>query len=149
MKNKKATGTFFHYLAKNSLANFRVANSQKPGRKSLKVECWFSFWNQLDVFVYTCNVILLLFAAAVGHRVPDGKICCCGSLHLIPVFSFSSLKHDLFTMHPLAVLSHLQRRFFTYNTYHTSSVITDMRGAKAAVSPPRRSPSCIYTSIIV
>ena len=28
-------------------------------------------------------------AAAVRHRVPDGNICCCGSLHLIPVFSFS------------------------------------------------------------
>ena len=26
-------------------------------------------------------------AAAVRHRWPDGKICCCGSIHLIPVFS--------------------------------------------------------------
>ena len=37
------------------------------------------------------------------------------------------------------VLPHLQPRF-TYNTYHTSSVIAGMRGAKAGVSPPRRSP---------
>ena len=33
---------------------------------------------------------------------------------------------------------------FTYNAYHTSSVITGMRGAKAGVSPPRQSPPCIY-----
>ena len=79
------------------------------------------------VFVYTCHVLqlllaaaaavwsvailLLLLLAAVRHRVPDGKICCCGSLHLIPVLSFSSLKHDLFSMYPLAVLSHFHRRF--------------------------------------
>ena len=31
---------------------------------------------------------LLLLVAAVRHRVSDGKICCCGSLHLIPVFLF-------------------------------------------------------------
>ena len=60
---------------------------------------------------------LLLLAAAVRHRVQDSKICCCGSLHLILAFSFSSFKHDLFSMYPLAVLSHSQRRLFTYNTY--------------------------------
>ena len=31
---------------------------------------------------------VLLLAAAVRPRVPDDKICCCGTLHLIPVFSF-------------------------------------------------------------
>ena len=29
---------------------------------------------------------VLLLAAAVRHRVPDGALCCCGLLHLIPVF---------------------------------------------------------------
>ena len=58
------------------------------------------------------------------------------------MFNFSSLKHDLLfnvCMHPLAVLSHLRPRF----PWTTSSVITGMRGAKAGVSPPRRSPACI------
>ena len=74
-------------------------------------------------FVYTCHVLLLppllfcsvllyyclllqllLIAATVCQRVPDGKICCRGSLHLIPFSSFSSFKHDLFSMYPLAVL---------------------------------------------
>ena len=81
---------------------------------------------------------LLLHAAAVRHRVPDRKICCYGSLHLIKVFSSSSSKHDIFLMHALAVLSQLQPRF-TYNTYHTSSVVTGIRGAKEGVSPPGRS----------
>ena len=77
-------------------------------------------------------------AGAVRHRVPDGTFCCCASLHLIPVFSFSFFKHDIFLMHALAVLSQLQPRF-TYNTYHTSSVVTGIRGAKEGVSPPGRS----------
>ena len=50
------------------------------------------------------QLLLLLLTAAVGHRVLDGKMCCCGSLHLIPVVSFSSFKHDSFSMYPLAVL---------------------------------------------
>ena len=58
-----------------------------------------------------------------------------GSLNLIPVFSFSSFKRDLFLMCPLAVL----RRIYGLDLL-TSSVITGMRRAKAGVSPPRRSP---------
>ena len=43
---------------------------------------------------------LLLHAAAVRHRVPDRKICCYGSLHLIKVFSSSSsFKHNLLPMY--------------------------------------------------
>ena len=47
------------------------------------------------------SLLTLLLAAAVGHLVPDGKICSRGSLHPIPVFSFSSFKQDFFTIHPL------------------------------------------------
>ena len=57
---------------------------------------------------------VLLLATTVRHRVPDDAICCCGLLHLIPVFYFSSFKHDLSLMYRLAVLSHVQPRF-TYN----------------------------------
>ena len=96
--------------------------------------------------MYFCCCSVLLYcccccsysAGAVRHRVPDGTFCCCASLHLIPVFSFSFFKHDIFLMHALAVLSQLQPRF-TYNTYHTSSVVTGIRGAKEGVSPPGRS----------
>ena len=56
---------------------------------------------------------VLLLAAAVRHRVPSNTICCCGLLHLIPVFYFSSSKHDLFLMYTLAVLSHVQPRFIS------------------------------------
>ena len=59
--------------------------------------------------------------------------CCCDSLNLIPVFS-SSFKH-MFFMYPLAVLC----RFYGLDL-PTSSVIAGMRGAKAGVSPPWRSP---------
>ena len=61
-----------------------------------------------------------------------------GSLNLIPVFYFSSFKHGLFFMHPLALLSHFRPRF----AYNTSSVLSGMRGAKAGVSPRRRSSPC-------
>ena len=61
-----------------------------------------------------------------------------GSLNLVPVFSSSSFKRDVFFMYPLAVLCRIYGLDLP-----TSSVITDMRGAKAAVSPPRRSPPCI------
>ena len=61
---------------------------------------------------------LLLLAAGVRHRVPDGEICSRGSLHLISAFSFSSFKYDCFLMYPLAVLycRIFSVDFFTYNT---------------------------------
>ena len=46
-------------------------------------------------------------------------------------------------MHALAVLSQLQPRF-TYNTYHTSSVVTGIRGAKEGVSPPGEAYIYVY-----
>ena len=61
-----------------------------------------------------CVAILLLLRLAAAarccccNRVLDGKNGCCGSLNL-PVFSFSSFKHGLFFMYPLAVLSHCLR----------------------------------------
>ena len=64
-------------------------------------------------------------------------------LHQIPEFVYI-FQHDLFSMYTLALLSHLRRRFYTYNAYHTCSVVTGMRGAKVGVNPPRRSPSCMY-----
>ena len=79
-------------------------------------------------------------AAAVNHLVPAGNVCCCGSLHLILVPSFSSFKHYLFSLYPLAVPSHLRPRL----AYDTSSVNTGVRGTKAGVSPPRRSPPWYY-----
>ena len=54
---------------------------------------------------YTCQVfccccsVCCYTAAAVRHRVPDGKNCCCGSLHLIPMSSFSSFKHNVNLMY--------------------------------------------------
>ena len=73
------------------------------------IDCNLYYWvvrcctTYEHVFVYTCHVFCCccsvccytaVVGAAVRHRLPDGKNCCCGSLHLIPVFSFSSFKHN-------------------------------------------------------
>ena len=87
-----------------------------------------------------CVVILLLkqllvFAAADRHGLPDGQICWCGSLNLIPAFLFLSLKDDLFVVHPLAVQSNSWPR----NNKYRPAVITGIHGSQAGVSLPRPS----------
>ena len=62
------------------------------------------------------------------------RIFFAGSLNLI---CFVSLHSHAF-MYPLAVLCRIYGLDLP-----TSSVIADMRGAKAGVGPPRRSPACI------
>ena len=52
-------------------------------------------YRHVFLLLLVCVVLLLqvqLHAAAVRHRVPDCENCCCGSLHLIPVFL--SLHHS-------------------------------------------------------
>ena len=105
------------------------------------------------VFAYTCHVLLLLLCSSVLLYCLWCSCCCllllfvimcrmakfvAGPLNLMPVYSFSSFKRDLLLMYPLAVLC----RFYGLDL-PTSSVLMDMRGAKAGVSPPRRSPPCI------
>ena len=80
------------------------------------------------VFACNCHVLVMLLLRCylavsvaavlllcVRHRVSGDTICCRSSLRLIPVFSLSPFKHVLFSMCPLAVLSHVRPRF-TYNT---------------------------------
>ena len=81
----------------------------------------------------------VLLILAVRHLVPDVAKFVAGSLNLIPVFSSSSFKPDLFLIHPLAVCCRIYRLDLP-----TSSVITGMRGAKAGISLPRRSPHYFY-----
>ena len=82
------------------------------------------------VYELCLAILLQLLAAAVPHRVPDGKSCCCGSLNLIPIFLISSFKHDLFSVCPLVVLSHLQRHCLP-RIHHIPYIIgvTGIRGA--------------------
>ena len=100
--------------------------------------------------IYTCRVLLPLLlplctgvaaaAAAVRHRLLDGKICC-WFIESYSIQCFLSLHSNAIYLHctySLAVLSNLRPGL----AYTTSSVITGMRGAKAAVSPPRRSRPC-------
>ena len=61
-----------------------------------------------------------------------------GLLNLIPVFSFSSSKPDVFLMYPLSVLCRIHGL-----DLRTSSVITGMRRANAGVIPPRTSHPCV------
>ena len=107
------------------------------------------------VFAYTCHVLLLLLLLCVATLLLLQLQCCClllpfvivcqmanfvaGSFILIPVFSFSSFKRIFNLMYPLAVLC----RSYGLDL-PTSLVITDMRGAKANVIPPRRSLPCKY-----
>ena len=83
------------------------------------VRCWMTYEY---AFVYTHHVLLLpllLLSVVCCYTVvaaAAAACCCCsstcaewqnwcrGSLYLIPLFSFSSFKHDLFSMYPLAVL---------------------------------------------
>ena len=89
-------------------------------------------------FYSVCFYLLLLLqlAGAVHLRVPDGKICCCGLLNLIPVLSFHSNTIDCLD----APWSYCCTYGLDFANYNTSSTISDIRGAKAGVSPPRRSP---------
>ena len=77
--------------------------------------------------------------AAVRRRVPDGKICCWFIESDSSVFFlFIQTRYILNVLLGSTVA-------FTASIFllKTSSVIAGMRGAKAAVSPPRRSPTCI------
>ena len=75
------------------------------------------------LFVYTylllCSVLLYCWCC---HRLPDDDVFCSrGSPRMIPVFYFSSFKHDVFSRYPLAVhVAFLASTIFVYNSYHTS-----------------------------
>ena len=79
---------------------------------------------------------VLLLAAAVRHRATGDTICCCNFLHLIPVFSFSihkRLKKNVPLGSSVACTASIYLEII-----YILSVIAGMRGAKAGVSPPRR-----------
>ena len=57
------------------------------------------------LFCVALLLLLLLLAAVVRHRVSNGKSSSRGSVHLIPVFPFSSFKHDYFSMYPLQYIT--------------------------------------------
>ena len=90
---------------------------------------------------------LLLLAAANRHRVPEGKVCSRGSLHLIPVFSFSSFKHDFFHCTPWQYCRIFSVDFFTHNAYHTSSVLRACVESRRALA--RRSGAPLVRELLV
>ena len=102
---------------------------------------------------YRALLPLLLFstgdvaaaAAPVRHRAPDGKyVCWFNESESIKCFLSLPPKTIYFkSIYPRTVLSQLRLRFVCT----VSSAITGMRVAKAGVSPPRRSPPCIYTNM--
>ena len=92
-----------------------TVGGQRKKKKNYTVHCCTTYEYTRYVVVCTCHVIsaaalcvatavyrcvaaatVLPLAVADRHRAPDGQICCCGPWHLIPVFSFSSFKHDLY-----------------------------------------------------
>ena len=83
---------------------------------------------------------LLLLAAAVRDRVPDGKICSRGSLHLIPVFSFSSFEHLFLPCTPWKYCRIFSVDSFRYFTYRTSSVLRACAKLRRALDRPGGAP---------
>ena len=108
------------------------------------------------VCVYYC--LLLLCSVFCYTAVAAAAACwvrctssCARWLNLFPWFAASAsgvfflfIQTRFLSMYPLAVLSHLQGRFS--NLWHISYIlgITGMLGAKAGVSPPRRSHPVLY-----
>ena len=77
---------------------------------------------------------LLLLAAAVRQRVPDGKNCCRGSSHLIPLFlslHSNTIYFPCTSWQYCCVALTASILYLLCISYHKSSVVTDMRGAKA------------------
>ena len=66
-------------------------------------------------------------------------------VHCILISSFVFLSNQ--TRFFFVPLGSTVASIYLINTYKTSSVIAGMRGAKVGVSPPRRSPPCIYVHI--
>ena len=54
--------------------------------------------------------LLSTFSVVDSHIVPDGNSCC-WFVEALSAFSFSSFKHDIFLIYPLAVLVHLRPRY--------------------------------------
>ena len=74
----------------------------------------------LPASVWCVTVLLLLLADAVRYHVRDGKICSRGSLHLIPMLSFSYSNTFFFQRNPWQYCRIFSGDCFAYNTYHTS-----------------------------
>ena len=90
-----------------------------------------------------CVAILLLLQFLVIVRrmakfvsvVPGFCVQCFVSLHSYTIYVQCAYV-------PLGSTVVFTASIFAYNTSHTCSVITGMRGAKAGIRPPRRSPPC-------
>ena len=96
--------------------------------------CIYTYRVLLPLLLLLCTGVVAAAAAAVRHRVSDGKNCCWFIESDSIQCAFFLFKHDLCLMYvPLGSMPHLRPRF----AYATSSVITGMRGARAGVSPPR------------
>ena len=90
-----------------------------------------------------CCCCLLLFV--IVYRMAKLFV---GSLNLVPVFSFSSLKHGLLLMYFLAVLSHLRPRF----AYITTHYILGNDGhalSQGGRHPTAAKPPLYYTRYLV
>ena len=94
---------------------------------------------------YCCVVAVLQLLPLLFVIVCVMENFVAGSLSLIPAFSSSSFKYDSFFVYPLPVPALC--RIFGLDLL-TSSVITGLYGANAAVSPPWRSPPCILDDIV-
>ena len=90
----------------------------------------------------SCLPPLFIIVCRMAKLVAD-------SLNLIPVFSFSSFKHDFFscTHRQYGCMYRLDLTIPNTTKYIHFSVITVMCGAKPVVSPPRRSPPSTTTFI--
>ena len=117
----------------------KVSSEQSNGQFYMRTECCRCCCCSC-VLIHCCVVAaaaVLLLPAAVRHRVPDGQICCWFIEFDLSVFFLFIQTRFIFLCTPRQYC-----RIYALDM-PTSSVITGMHGAKAGVSPPRRTPPCI------
>ena len=109
---------------------------------------------------YVFLLLLLLLCVLIRMCLLPLQCCCCSSscagwqnlflwlLHLTPFFLSLIQRRCIFNVPLDSTVACIASIYLYDNTDHTSSVITGMRGAKAGVSPPRRSPPCLLLPLL-
>ena len=121
---------------------YRVRHVTAVRRICMYLACIMYTECSCSVCCYCCCGSYFIATAACCYFPPSSagwqKMLLC---NLIPVRYFSSFKHDCFFYVPLGSTVAFTTSICPH--YYTSSVIAGMRGAKAGVRRPRRSPPCI------
>ena len=117
------------YLVRMMLEVSEQSRGQLYKHTKCCCHCCCSVYAILPLLQQRCCLLLFVIVCRMVKFVA-------GSLNLIPAFSLIIQTRDIFLIPLGSVVA------FTGLDLPTYLVITGMRGAKAGVSPPRRSPPC-------